>query len=127
MTEFSVRSEESDVGANENVFDLKIQSITYDDPIFKAFNILDESQTHNIKTFVTLDFFINETQSTDIKDGTTPSFDTIFCFKNQVDNFYIKYLQEQTILAEVYAVRRGTKKTTVKIGEAKLPLHFLLN
>lgn len=47
-----------------------------------------------MKTFVTFDFFVNETKHTELKEGYDPSFDTIFCFKNRVDDFYIKHLIE---------------------------------
>lgn len=80
-----------------------------------------------VKTFVTFDFFVNETKNTDLKEGYEPQFDTIFCFKNKVDDFYIKNLIEKTIKAEVYAVKGTSKKVTVKIGEANLPLSVLIS
>lgn len=127
MTEFSARSDESDIGANDNILDFRLQNIEYGRDVYKLFGLHDDEYDQNIKTFVTLDFFVNETQNTDVKEGANPDFDTIFCFKNQVDNFYIKFLKDDYILAEVYAVRRGMKKSTIKIGEAKLPLSFLLD
>jgi hypothetical protein len=75
---------------------------------------------------VTFDFFVNETKNTELKEGYEPSFDTIFCFKNKVDDFYIKNLIESHIKVEVYAVRGSGKKTTIKIGEARLPLVVLI-
>lgn len=51
----------------------------------------------------------------------------MFSFKNPVDDFYLKYLETNHILIEVYCVRgTGLGKETVKVGEAKLPLSPLL-
>lgn len=82
-----------------------------------------------VQTFVTLDFFNHDTKNTDMATGYEPDIDTIFSFKNNVDSFYLKYLQREHILAELFIVRGigGAGKHSVKIAEAKLPLSPLLS
>lgn len=87
---------------------------------------LSDDLPNSVRTFVTFDFFINETKHTGLKTGYNPQFDHIICFKNKVDNFYIKYLSQEHIQAEVFAVKGSGHKVTEKIGEAKLPLMMLL-
>jgi len=49
-------------------------------------------------------------------------FDTIICFKNHVDDFYLKYIEENSINVEIFSIKGVEKK---KVGEAKLPLTIL--
>ena len=126
MTEFSILTAESEILPLENVLDLRISEIVYDKKEMNKLLGLSEVSPNSIKTFTTVDFFINETKHTDLKHGYDPQFDTIFCFKNTVDDFYLKYLSQEFINVEVFALKGQGKKTTEKIGEAKLPLEFLL-
>ena len=126
MSEFSVLSDESDIMPGENVLDFRVSQVEYDQRLIDKVFYLRESMPQAIKTFVTFDFFVNETKHTDLMEGYDPQFDTIFCFRNKVDNFYIKHMMDQSIMAEVYAVKGTNKKNTVKIGEAKLPLNSLI-
>ena len=47
-------------------------------------------------------------------------------FRNKVDDFFIRYLQKEFIIAEVFAVKGSGNMVTEKIGEAKLPLVNIL-
>lgn len=54
----------------------------------------------------------------------------MFSFKNAVDDFYMAYLEKESILCEVYIVKGSadnSSKNTVKLGEARLPLSPLLS
>jgi hypothetical protein len=128
FSDFSNDSQEDEIGINENILDFKVQSVEYNDHnLFKAMGLSTSQASQYIKTFVMIDFFANESLHTDVKEGLNPNFDTIFCFKNLVDNFYIKQLKTECIKAEIYAVTRGAKQSTIKIGEAELPLQFLFD
>jgi hypothetical protein len=87
---------------------------------------LENAPSGAIQTFVTVDFFNHDTQHTDINSGYTPQFNTQFVFRNKVDDFYIKYLHKEYIIAEVFAVKGHGTMVTEKIGEAKLPLRDVL-
>jgi len=50
--------------------------------------------------------------------GYQPEFETIFSFKNTVDDFYIKYLEKNCIVAEIFTVTTQGNKISKKIGVA---------
>lgn len=58
--------------------------------------------------------------------GYKPQFDTIFSFKNTVDDFYLKYLTTDSILVEIFTIKGGGNNKSEKIGEARLPLEAIL-
>ena len=126
MSEFSVLTTETDISPAENVLDLRISEIQFETSQLNRVLNLSETLPQAVQTFATVDFFINETKNTDLKTGYSPAFDTIFCFKNTVDDFYLKYLSQESMVVEVFAVKGSGKKQTEKIGEARLPLIILL-
>ena len=79
-----------------------------------------------VKTLITLDHYDHDTKATDLAIGYDPDIDTVFSFKNRVDNFYLRYLEKEHIKAELY-ILRGAGKRSTKIAEAKLPLSPLLS
>ena len=64
--------------------------------------------------------------------GIEPVYNTLFSFKNTVDNFYIKFLEKDMILIDVFYIPRsgassaGAVSGAIKLGSAKLPLSKLL-
>lgn len=80
-----------------------------------------------VQTFITFEFLNHDTLNTDMTTGYEPDIDTMFSFKNNVDSFYLKYLRDEYILAELFIVRgvHGGKHSE-KIAIAKLPLSPLL-
>ena len=84
-----------------------------------------------IQTFLAVDFFNHDTKSTDITMGLEPIYNTLFSFKNTVDNFYVKYLEKDTILVDFFYVPKsenpGAAAGAVKLGSARLPLVKLLD
>ena len=79
-----------------------------------------------------VDFYNHETQSTDTAEGFEPIYNTLFSFKNTSDDFYIKYLEKDHILVDVFYAPKSTagapaQAKPVRLGSAKLPLNRLLN
>ena len=69
------------------------------------------------------------------QDGYEPNYMHKFSFKNIVDNFYLKFLEKDFMLIDVYMVERinarnrGDNKQNnrpIKVGSARLPLYTLL-
>ena len=67
--------------------------------------------------------------------GIEPIFNTLFSFKNTVDDFYIKYLEKDTILVDFFYIPKPSDRNkaerqqvsgAVKLGSAKLPLNKLI-
>jgi len=107
MSEFSVLTEESNIGPSENVLDLRISDIQFDHQMLKELLGLSADSKENLRTFATFEFYNNQIVHTDLKPGFNPQFDTIFCFKNVVDNFYLKYLEKESIKAEIFVVKES--------------------
>ena len=64
--------------------------------------------------------------------GLEPIYNTLFSFRNTVDDFYIKYLERDIILVDIFYIPKapsGQQKLVtgaLKLGSAKLPLNKLL-
>jgi hypothetical protein len=52
-------------------------------------------------TFISVDFYNHDTETTQISEGLEPNYSTQFSFRNRVDDFYIQCLQKQTIKLEI--------------------------
>ena len=102
---FSVQTMESELNALENVLDLKIETITYEQQFMGT--ILDQKITNpnQIKTVATFDFFVNRTVPTEVQTGFNPRVNQVICFKNVVDDFYLNFIAKEFILVEFYSVK----------------------
>ena len=109
---------ESDIQPIENVLDLKLSSIEFDRLRINEVLGMRDALPSAVQTFVTLDFLNHNTQHTDMQAGYQPEFETIFSFKNTVDDFYIKYLEKNCIVAEIFTVTTQGNKISKKIGVA---------
>jgi hypothetical protein len=128
MSEFSVMSDASDMLPLENILDLKIDEIQFNTQQVNQMLGIDRNVENQVQTFVTLEFFNHSIKHTDLTMGYNPKIASVFSFKNPVDDFYVRYLQQSHILVEVFIVKgSGNNKETVKMGVAKLPLSPLLN
>ena len=58
-----------------------------------------------VQTFVTVDFFNHETKHSGLSEGFDPSYTTQFSFKNSVDDFYLQYLSQNTLMLEFFITR----------------------
>ncbi len=67
--------------------------------------------------------------------GLEPIFNTLFSFKNSVDDFYIKFLEKDTILVDIFYIPKPSDRSkadkqqvsgAIKLGVAKLPLNKLI-
>jgi hypothetical protein len=73
-----------------------------------------------------VDFYNHDTKTTDLAMTDAPVYNTLFSFKNTVDDFYLRHLQTDTILVDVFACPFENERKTVKIGYARLPLNKLI-
>ena len=80
-----------------------------------------------------MDFYNHDTKSTDMALGLEPIYNTLFSFKNTVDDFYVKYLERETILVDIFYIPKAQAgqpnmaSGAVKLGSARLPLSKLLD
>ena len=127
--EFSVMTDESEIQFLENVLDIKIAKIQLESNFINQILGMQHPMDSAVQTFITLDFYNHDTKPTELTFGYEPDIDTVFSFKNNVDNFYLRHLEKESIKAELYILRGigGAGKRSVKIAEAMLPLSPLLS
>ena len=53
-------------------------------------------------TLCTVDFYNHNSETSQMAQGTRPNYATQFSFKNRVDDFYINYLNKNTIKIDIY-------------------------
>ena len=110
---------DTEIGVTENVLDFYVASAEYYEITLQQ--IIKEKLT-GINTFFTVDFYNHETQSSSIVEGNYPSFNVLFSFKVQVDDFFLQFLEKDGILVDLH-LSKGTEYLT--IGKAKIELSEL--
>jgi hypothetical protein len=126
QSEFSAVTNESEVRHDENVMDFVIQDAEYYYDAFKS--VLDERElalhSKTLVTFVTLDFYNHDTETSQLVEGYRPLYNTQFSFKNRVDDFYVQYMQRNTLKMDVYISKNNA---AVHLGHAEINLRELLD
>ena len=74
-------------------------------------------------TFVTIDFYNHNTETSQIAEGFKPLYNTQFSFKNKVDDFYVQYLQKQTVKLDFYISKNNA---AIHIGRAEVFLREIV-
>eukprot|EP00347_Sterkiella_histriomuscorum_P001912 403370193 len=123
MTEFSVVTDESEIAPQENVLDLVINTGELNKNKLSQLLGHKELLPGAVQTFVTVDFYNHETRTTELAEGFEPNYSTQFSFKNNVDDFYVGFIEKNYIIVEFFLSRA---QNALKIGSAKLLLSTLL-
>jgi len=105
LSEFSIITEESEIGALENLLDLRIQGANLDSSNLSQLLGNKDLNPNQISTFLAVDFYNHDSKNTDLADTFKPIYNTLFSFKNVVDDFYLKNLEKGTITIDVYMTR----------------------
>lgn len=109
---------DTEVGAGENVLDLWLgQAEYYELPIRQALG------NGGVLSFLTVDFFNTETQGTGLNEGLNPQYNVQVSFKVKVDDFFLQYLEKDSLCIEAHA-SRGQNHST--LGYARIPMKALL-
>ena len=81
----------------------------------------------DVKTLVNVDFYDHESQKSDCAVGFEPVINTLFSFKNKIDSFYCRHLQNDFMTADFYAFQDPKNSEKLfKLGTAKISLHTAL-
>ena len=106
ITGFSIDSE-SDYGENENALDLYITYGTFDREIVESkLNIPLE----NLSSFLTVDFYLHETQCSNLTIGPRPNYNLQLTFKVIADEYFINFLEGDYIIVELYTMKDNIQK-----------------
>ena len=108
------------------MLDLRFSQIELEHRWINSILGMKDALPSTVQTFITVDFFDHDTKHTELTTGYKQELNTIFSFKNKVDDFYLNYISRETVLVEVFIISNKTGRHSEKIGEAKLPLGHLL-
>ena len=100
---------------HENMVTLTVHSVTFNDR---------SGMSSSSSTFLVVDFFEHEPQTTEVMAGTRPRLDTVFPFVvDMEDGFFTKHVQSGDILLEVNKV---AGLDYAAMGSAQIPLRYML-
>lgn len=131
MSDFSVETRQSELLPKENLFDIRFSTGSFNRDAVSLVLQCDSAtlQESSFQTLLSVDFYNHESKNTERCDGFSPIYNTVFTFKNLVDDFYMEFLRKEYLNVDVLAVppnKKATKKL-VKLGSAKLPLSQLIS
>ena len=105
ITGFSKDSEE-EFAIDENCLDLYITTAKFD--IESVQNKLG-LQIDDLMSFITVDFYLHETQTSNLMTGQKPNYNLQLSFKVSADESFILYLKEEFIIIELYYLKNNTQ------------------
>ena len=116
ITGFSKDSNEEEISIDENYLDLYITSANFDsEGIQNKLGI----EVDNLMSFISVDFYLHETQTSNLMSGQKPNYNFQLSFKVIEDENFILYLQDEYILIELYYLKNNTQ-TIFANGKIKL-------
>jgi len=74
-------------------------------------------------TFVTIDFYNHDTETSQLAEGYRPLYNTQFSFKNRIDDFYVQFIQKHTMKVDVYISKNNA---AIHLGHAEIFLRELI-
>ena len=119
ITEFSEDETEVELSMNENALDIFLGECVYEDGLSEelGFNI------DHMLSFFSVDFYIHETQTSDILNGKTPQFNFQITFKIDMNEKFITYLESEYIYLDMYSLRDNVQTI---FGKGKISLKELI-
>jgi hypothetical protein len=119
ITEFSKDETETEFGMNENALDVYIGEAFFEEGLEKELGF----KLANIMSFACVDFYLHETQTTNLISGSRPVYNLQLSFKVVVDEHFIYYLESDSLLIDIYYVKDNVQAL---LGKGKLPLSELI-
>ena len=106
ITGFSKDSNEEEISIDENYLDLYITSANFDtEGVQNKLGI----EVDNLMSFISVDFYLHETQTSNLMSGKKPNYNFQLSFKIIEDENFILYLQDEYILIELYYLKNNTQ------------------
>jgi protein fantom len=120
ISEFSKDENEPDFAMNENAIDVYIGECYFEEGLDSEIGF----KVDNMMSFITVDFFIHETQTSNILSGKNPMYNFQLTFRVNVDEHLLNYLESDYIYIEIYYLRDNQQAI---LGKGKIPLIDLIN
>ena len=73
---------------------------------------------------MTVDFYNHDTETSQVAEGYKPLYNTQLSFKNRIDDFYVQYLQKQTIKLDFYISKNNS---AIHLGTAHVYLRDIID
>ena len=120
ITEFSEDENEVEFSMNENALDIFFGECVYEDGLSEelGFNI------EHMLSFFSVDFYIHETQTSDILNGKSPMFNFQLTFRVDINENLINYLESEFIYIDIYSLRDNVQSI---FGKGKISLKELID
>ena len=115
ITEFSKDETEPDFSMNENAVDIYFGECDFEEGAETQIG----APVDNIMSFISVDFFIHETQTSSVVTGKTPMFNLQLTFRVNVDEHFLNYLESDYMSVEVYYLKDNIQAI---LGIGKIPL-----
>lgn len=102
ITEFTIDENESVLGYNENILDLFIGEGVLEEGLEKVLGF----KISNMMSFICVDFYLHELQTSNLSSGKRPWFNLQVNFKLIEDEHFLRYLEsEEGIVLELFYMR----------------------
>lgn len=120
ITELSQEETEVELAVNENALDIYFGECVYEEGINDEVGYDD---LDNMLSFFSVDFYLHETQTSDILSGRNPMFNFQVIFKVVVNESLLNYLENDFVELEIYSIRDNIQ---MKFGKGKVSLKELM-
>ena len=104
---------------NENALDIYFGECIYEDVLEVELGY----KMDDLLSFFSVDFYMHETQTSDILSGKNPMFNFQILFKVDVTEPFLNYLEKDYMNIEMYSLRNNER---ISFGEGKISLKDLL-
>ena len=120
ITEFSEDEAEIELSLNENALDIFFGECVYEDGLGEELGF----SIDHILSFFSVDFYVHETQTSDILNGRSPLFNFQISFKIDMNEKFITYLESEYMYIDIYSLRDNTQSI---FGKGKISLKELID
>jgi len=103
------------------LFDIRFSQAQFDRSLLQALMPLEEGA--ELMTFLSCDFYDHDSRESEQVPGYDPIYNTLFSFKNTMDDFYVKHLESDYLTVDVFA---NVRNKTLKVGTARIVLSVVL-
>ena len=119
LMEESQEETEIELTMNENALDVYFGECVYEEGLEAQIGY----DLEDMLSFFSVDFYMHETQTSDILSGRNPMFNFQILFKVDVNEGFLSYLKNERMTVEVYSLRDNVQ---ILLGEGKISLNELL-
>ena len=119
LMEESQEETEIELTMNENALDVYFGECVYEEGLEAQIGY----DLEDMLSFFSVDFYMHETQTSDILSGRNPKFNFQILFKVDVNEGFLSYLKNERMTVEVYSLRDNVQ---ILLGEGKISLNELL-